>query len=220
MTNKQVQLGKLYTECKKRKKRIISVGPNKIRKECAKARTWAASSAIPLEDAVNTLVMKKGNGVADIDWEATRLRKVCKQDGVHPKDKFGQLIEEILHTAATRVAITKAEYMKWRKAFNEASNAEDAKVAINRLVFSCFPTQFCSVIKEDLLRDVCGVLKRKSAIDFNGVDVANIDWFDLCSHAIPRLREAMPDKDYAEISSFLAAIGEICEDSAKKARKH
>ena len=198
----QVKFAKLYDEYTSKKANFQGEDQRNIRDVCAKARTWAAAPERIDSNVIDLLVWKAQNGIANVDFGNVAVQG---QDGlVH--ESFFPIVTTMLCTAAKSNAVTKTQYSAWKDAFF-ATAGYNAYVVFNRLVFACFPTQFCSVIDTERLRNVCSLLQTKGGA-CEGIDISQKDWFDLCELIVPIVREAFPDKDYACHSTFLAAIGD------------
>ena len=203
MTEKKRQrFAELYDEYTGTQDNFRGQDQQNIREVCSKARTWAATPERIGRYVIDQLVWQPQNGIANVGHGGIEEHSAAglSHEAFFPK------VTTMLCTAAKSNTITKTQYASWKDAFF-ATAGYNAHVVFNRLAFACFPTQFCSVIDEVRLRRVCSLLQTER-IACEGIDLPQKDWFDLCELIVPIVREAFPDKDYADHSTFLAAIGD------------
>jgi hypothetical protein len=121
---------------------------------------------------------------------------------------YHPILCEMLQQASVSKAITRDQYLRWQHSFFDLVGFH-ARLVFNRLVFTCFPTQFCSVVDVGRLRRVMDELVRQGLLDaFQVAEADDTEWFDLCQHVVPVIRAAFPKRDYADHSTFLAAMGD------------
>ncbi len=197
-----------------------------IRETCAKARTWGVAPERIGEAAVRKLIIEKANGAAD-----TGEGTISSNSDVAIFYPF--LCSVLCHASKTN-AISHRMFNQWLESFFTGPVQRKHWLVFNRVVFVCFPTQFCSVVDVDRLRKVCGKLADLGVIDRPGrvrqvqlTDTTNwaddvldsnrppcedgfmdMDWFDLCEYIVPIVQKVFPDRDYADHSTFLAAMGD------------
>lgn len=205
----QTKFAKLYGEYTNKKPNFNGEDQCNIREVCAKVRTWAAASELIGSGAVDQLIWQSGNGIANVGHGNVEERGL---PGLS-HEAFFPIVSTMLCVAAKSNSISKAQYDAWKDAFF-ATAGYNAHVVFNRLVFACFPTQFCSVIDIERLRSVCQLLQTEG-VACEGIDLSQKDWFDLCELIIPIVRKAFPDKDYADLSTFLAAVGDTVTGKAE-----
>ena len=202
MTEQQRQkFAELYNKYTGTQNNFKGQDQQNIREVCAKARTWTTTPERIGRCVIGQLVWQPGNGIANVGHGGIGEHGTAGLS----HESFFPIVTTMLCTAARSNTITKTQYAAWKNAFF-ATAGYNAHVVFNRLAFACFPTQFCSVIDEERLRRVCSLLQTEG-VACEGIDLSQKDWFDLCELIVPIVREAFPDKDYADHSTFLAAVG-------------
>jgi hypothetical protein len=198
---------KLYKEYTTKEKNFQGEDQCNIRKICAKVRTLAAAPEWIGADAVDWLIFEKEGGIA----HAGKWGEIPQKTS---RIIFIPIVTAMLTTSMSFTKISKLQYEAWRRAFFTTTK-KDYHLVFNRLVFACFPTQFCSVIDVERLRDVCQLLQREHVVNLKENDVEQMDWYDLCDAIVPIVHMAFPEKDYADQTTFLAAIGEALNANVK-----
>ena len=198
----------LYQTYTARDDRFQGADQRDIREVCNQVRTW---SAIPEQidpEAVHTLILAVDNGVANVNQGNIQMRR--GQGTANPMDEtdFHPILCEMLQQVSVSKPITRDQYLRWQQGFFSCVGFR-ARLVFNRLVFTCFPTQFCSVVDVGRLRLVMDELGRQGLLaPFLVTKGDNAEWFDLCQHVVPVIHEAFPTRDYADHSTFLAAMGD------------
>ena len=197
------RFAELYKDFTSRQARFQGGDQNNIREACAKVRTWAMSPEIVDLNIVDFLIWRHGNGIADVG-QGSLAGHGCAES---LRNAFFSITATMFAAAARTNRISKAQYEQWQSVFF-ANAGFRSRIVFNRLVFACFPLQFCSVIDNERLQKVCRFLLEQGCLP-SGLGLDDMDWFDLCEVIVPVVRAAFPNKDYADHSTFLAAIGVV-----------
>lgn len=206
MTKEQkATLAKLFTEFAQQDA-MFGRSQINIRTVCAKVRVWAETSNPPNDEAVELLIRKQSNGIANVGKATVFLYRAKPSTSANIDKYFCELLLEMFKENKPNGRIDHKQYAKWKERFFAASGYK-LEVIFNRLVFAIFPEQFCSVPKPERLLRICNALQKWAGLGLSEKPFANLDWFELCELIMPIVREAFPDKDYAARSTFLAAVG-------------
>lgn len=178
-----------------------------IKTVCSKAQEWANATGSPSDEAVELLIRKQKRGIASVGKSEVFLNKGGPSAAAKQNEAFRDLMAEIFKAAKAGSRIDHAKYGAWKERFFIAADGYKLEVIFNRLIMAIFPKQFCSVIKPERLLRICNALQEWTGVRLSETSLADKDWFDLCELIVPVVREALPDKDYAARTAFLAAIG-------------
>ena len=195
----------------------IGVYQARIKYTCLKAQKWVAATSNPDDEAVELLVKKQSNGIANVGRSASYLQRAKPSSAARQNKAFRDLMAEMFKSAKADGRIDHTKYDAWKERFFKVADGYKLEVIFNRLVFAIFPEQFCSVPKPERLLRICNALQEWTGVRLSETPLADKDWFDLCELIEPVVREALPSKDYAARSAFLAAIGVAI--SASKGKK-
>ena len=197
-----------YTEYTNRDGRFQGADQQDIRKVCDQARTWSAAPELIGPDAVHTLILAADNDVANVDRGSVPAQRTHLNLPPLDDTALVRFLQEVLHQASVSQTLTRNQYLRWQNSFFTFVGFHAWQV-FNRLVFTCFPTQFCSVVDAERLRLVMNELVNQGLLDDFQVTTNNdAEWFDLCQLVVPVVQEAFPTRDYADHSTFLAAMGD------------
>lgn len=177
-----------------------------IKAVCAKAHEWAKASSFANDEAIKLLIEKQGNGISNVGRSVVYLQrtKSTKRD-----EAIRSLLSEMFNATKNTGEITRVQYDTWKTRFFATVEGHQLEVIFNRLIFAIFPEQFCSVAKPERLLRICNAIQKRTGVRLTLTDkmLADVHWLDLCELIVPIVREALPNKDYAARSTFLAAIG-------------
>jgi hypothetical protein len=140
------------------------------------------------------------NGAIDVTWRRLHIDATSAV--------FSDIVKEMATESLSERRISRSRFLTWREAFFRAAQYR-ANQCFNRFLFACFPQQFCSVVSPARLRAVMKELVNQGLLDdFQVTTNDDAEWFDLCQHVVPVIRAAFPKRDYADHSTFLAAMGD------------
>ncbi len=179
----------------------------RIRSFCNSARKMIVSGKPVTSATVDILVHK--NVIANADrGEILPFRRARKMPPL-PTNAFADLLDKMFDIARVSPTISHDQYKVWKCDFFKEAGFK-AEVVFNRLVFTLFPEQFCSVSKRMRLCDVAQQLIGDGLIA-TGVagKLRGTDWFTLCDRIMPAIKHGFPTKDFAYCSAFVAAVGVV-----------
>ncbi len=207
MTEEQRQrFAELYREYEARSRALTTEHVNRIHAACAEARAYAKAPNTIGTRAVREFVMPLVNKVAVIAGAPDAVWANKHMD--RTESVFIPLLKEIFGFAASNERITREQFCEWRKKFFDFAGY-NANQTFNRLVFPCFPKQFCSVVAPSRLKAAIGIIHNKGFMASIIVDKKSDGaWFDLCEAVVPVVQSGLQDFDLASQVSFLAAIAD------------
>lgn len=208
MTEKlKEQFAALYKEYTGNEVRFQGSDQHNIKCTCAKAHDWLVAVRFPAEEAISLLIEKQGNGICNVGRSVVYLKRTTPSATKERNEFFRGFLAEMFIAAKKTEMITNVQYGEWKKHFFAICAGHQLEVIFNRLVFAVFPKQFCSVAKPERLLRVCNLIQTRTGIRLTDKMLSNLDWFELCELIVPVVKTAFPDKDFADRSVFLAAIG-------------
>ena len=207
MTEQQRQrFVELYREYAAQSRALKAEHVDRIHAAFAEARAYANAPETIDQKTVREFVMPVCNKVATVSGAPDAIwarRHIPRTESV-----FIQLLKEIFCFAASNDSITRKQFCEWRKSFFDCAGY-GANQTFNRLVFPCFPKQFCSVVSPSRLNAAIGKLHEEGFMASIVVDMKSAGaWFDLCEAIIPVVREGLANFDLASQISSIAAIAD------------
>lgn len=207
MTKQQKQLfAELYREYAAHSRALTAEHVNRIDAACSEARAYAKVPETIDQKTVREFVMPVCNKVATASGAPDAIwarRHISRTESV-----FIPLLKKVFAVSAASESITQEQFCEWRKEFFQCAGYR-ANQTFNRLVFPCFPKQFCSVVSPARLKRACDRLRAEGLMQATSVDMkSDAAWFDLCEVIVPLVKKGLEDFNLPTQVSFIAAIAD------------